>query len=180
MGDFKIRLAREADAPAILEIYAPVVQESPTSFEYEIPSLDEIKSRIRETMKRFPWLVATHADRVVGYAYASEHRVRKAYQWAVEASVYIHPDFYRQGIGKKLYLDLFERLRKQNFEQVIIGITFPNEASVKLHEVMGFKKIGVYPAIGFKFEKWHDVGWWYLPLNPNLENPRPIKPPATE
>lgn len=119
---------------------------------------------ISETLKTFPYLVATIENQVVGYAYAGSLRSRCAYSWSVEVSVYISNKFHRRGIGKALYLKLFEILKSQNVVNVFAGIALPNEASLKMHGNLGFQKIGVYKNIGFKHNKWWDVSWWQLPL----------------
>ena len=128
-------------------------------------------------MRTKPWLVWEEDGRVLGYAYASGHRARAAYQWCVEVSVYVHPDARRGGIARRLYTELFERLREQGFYNAYAGITLPNPASVGFHEAMGFRPIGVYPKIGYKFGRWHDVGWWSLRLRDDDEEPAPPKPP---
>ena len=92
-----IRFAKLADAPAILAIYAPYVTNSSITFEYTVPSVSEFSERIQIIQQQFPFLVAEEEGQLLGYAYASRHRDRIAYQWAVETSVYIHPDGQRKG-----------------------------------------------------------------------------------
>lgn len=166
-----IRPAREGDAEAIAGIYAPAVSGNATSFETDPPGPAEMARRVRETMARFPWLVCEDRGRVLGYAYASRHRDRAAYQWSVEVSVYIHPEARRTGVGRALYTSLFEVLKLQGFHNAYAGITLPNPASVGLHEAMGFTPVGTYRAIGFKMGAWHDVGWWEKTLKPHGEAP---------
>ena len=110
---------------------------------------------------------------VAGYAYAGAHHERAAYRWAANVSVYIHEDYRRSGVGRALYEALFRVMRLQGYVHVIAGITLPNEPSVRLHESLGFKLVGVYPQVGFKLREWKEVGWWQLPL---LE-PLPVNPP---
>ena len=159
-----IRIARPTDAKAVLEIYSPYITDSAVSFEISVPSQSEFESRMTETLARFPWLVLEDEGQVVGYAYASSHRSRCAYNWSVEASVYVSPDHRKKKIASRLYTALFEILKKQGVLNVYSGITLPNEASVSFHESMGFSSVGVYHKVGFKLEKWHDVGWWQLRL----------------
>lgn len=166
-----IRLARIEDAGVIQAIYAPVVNQTPTSFETTPPSIEEMGLRIEQTLKIFPWLVYEDAGEVLGYAYASQHRVRSAYQWSVDVSVYIHEQSRRQGLGRKLYTTLFELLRQQGFYNVYAGITLPNPGSVALHEAMGMKPLGIYQKVGYKLGAWHDVGWWQGQLQPYSDNP---------
>src|SRR5689334_17773469 len=107
-----IRLARTDDARAIQAIYAPVVSHTPISFETTPPSIEEMRQRIEQTLKSFPWLVYEDTGEVLGYAYAGQHHVRAAYQWSVDVSVYIHEQSRRQGVGRKLYTALFKLLRE--------------------------------------------------------------------
>lgn len=104
-------------------------------------------------------------------------RERAAYRWCVEVSVYVHAAYRGQGVGKGLYHSLFERLRAQGFINAFAGITLPNEASVGLHESLGFQPVGVYRGIGFKLGAWHDVGWWHLVLREPPKTPQEPRAP---
>jgi len=170
----KIRKIELSDAEAVSEIYAPFVSSGATSFETEAPDAPAIEKRIGEVTVQYPWLVFEAEARVLGYAYASLHRARRAYQWCVEVSVYVHESARRCGVGQALYTSLFEVLRRQGYVNVYAGITLPNPASVALHESLGFVAIGVFPRIGFKFGKWHDVMWLQLRLS---DAPTPISAP---
>jgi phosphinothricin acetyltransferase len=161
----RLRLATEDDAAQIQAIYAPIVRDTPISFELEPPSVDEMRQRIARTVPRFPWVVCVREATVLGYAYASAHRERAAYQWSVDASVYIHEAARGKGIGRALYTALFPLVARQGFFNVYAGITLPNPASVGLHEAMGFRPVGIYRAVGYKLGAWHDVGWWDLSLH---------------
>ncbi len=168
-----IRAAQIADAPAIAAIYAPYVRDTTISFESAPPTADEILARMQSTRGRYPWLVDEVDGAVRGYAYASAHRGREAYQWCAEVSVYVGDRHHRQGIARGLYDRLFEILRELGYVNAYAGITQPNPASVAFHERMGFAPIGVYRRIGFKFDAWHDVGWWSL----RLQDPEKPAPP---
>jgi L-amino acid N-acyltransferase YncA len=160
-----IRTATPNDAEAIAAIYAPVVVNTPISFELEAPSPDEMRSRIASTLQRLPWLVSLDADgRVDGYVYAGRHRERAAYQWAVDTSAYVREDARGKGVGRRLYERLFEELVALGYFQAFAGIALPNAASVGLHEAMGFEPLGVYRNVGFKMGRWRDVGWWQKTL----------------
>jgi L-amino acid N-acyltransferase YncA len=163
----------ERDAAACVEIYAPAITESGTSFEEVVPSEDEFAERIRKTQLAYPWLVMEDRGRVVGYAYASQHRVRAAYRWAVDASVYVAKSHRRAGVGRALYTELFSRLRARNIRIVCAGITLPNDASVGLHRSMGFEPVGVYRGIGDKMGAWRDVIWLELELWPATDEAPP-------
>jgi phosphinothricin acetyltransferase len=171
-----IRLATNADAEAIARIYEPIVAGTAISFEVDPPSPLEIEQRIRETLAFAPWLVeASDGGAVRGYAYASRHRERAAYRWSVDVTVYVHPDHRRQGVGRALYSALFDLLRLQGFHAAHAGITLPNASSVALHESLGFRPIGVYPAVGYKLGAWRDVGWWQLVLRDRTGEPGPLR-----
>ncbi len=170
----RIRIATREDAAAVLAIYAPFVRETGVSFEYEPPSVDQMRARIVDSLVERPWLVCERGDQVLGYAYATHHRSRIAYQWTVETSVYVSPSHHRCGVGRGLYHALLPILKLLGYWNALAGITLPNAASVGLHESLGFKPIGVYPAVGYKFGVWHDVGWWSLRLRDDAEPPRPL------
>jgi phosphinothricin acetyltransferase len=156
----EIRIARPEDAAAFLEIYAPVVRQTSISFEEEVPSEAEMGRRIEDVLPRYPWLAAVEGDDVLGYAYATTHRTRAAYRWSPEVSAYVHAGARRRGVGRALYSTLFAILEKQRFCRAFAGITLPNDPSVRLHEAVGFRPLGVFHAIGYKAGTWHDVGWW--------------------
>jgi len=170
----KIRLATEADAPAVQAIYAPIVRDTVISFEYEPPSVDEVRRRIAKTLVRYPWLICERSGDIVGYAYAGEHSERAAYRWSANVSVYVDATARRLGVGSALYRSLFALLRLQGFINVYAGIALPNPASVGLHQAMGMTPIGVYHCVGYKLGAWHDVGWWEMALCERPEQPEPV------
>jgi L-amino acid N-acyltransferase YncA len=110
------------------------------------------------------WLVAERDGQVVGYAYGGQHRSRAAYSWTVEVSAYVDRSQHRAGIGRELYLALFDELKRRNFRLMVAGITLPNDASVGFHQALGFARVGAFRNIGLKFDQWWDVGWWQLDL----------------
>ncbi len=153
-----------ADAADCAEIYAPFVRDSAVSFERDAPGASEMTERIERIAATHPWLVAQAGERVVAFAYASPHRVREAYRWTADVSVYVGHGHRRRGLGRALYAALLELLRRQGIGNACAGITLPNEASVGLHERLGFAPVGVYRRIGWKAGAWRDVGWWQLAL----------------
>jgi len=176
-----VRLADAGDAAAIAAIYAPSVTDAATSFELAPPTPHDIAGRIAATSPHAPWLVLIRAGEVAGYAYASRHRERAAYQWSVDTSVYVRADQRRTGVGRALYRVLLALLEVQGFYAVHAGITLPNPGSVALHEAVGFRRIGVEPAVGYKLGAWHDVGWWQLALRPRTGPPAaPLSVPAAQ
>lgn len=166
-----VRLATEADTAGILEIYAPYILNTSFTFETEVPSPEAFRDRILNTLKGWPWLVCELDGKVAGYAYATRHRERTAYQWSVESSIYIHDDYQRHGIGKALYTPLLELLRIQGFRNVYAVINLPNDKSVKFHEALGFKYFTTYEQVGYKLGKWKNVGWWRCILNDFSDEP---------
>ena len=155
-----IRQVCKTDAAAIQAIYAPIVENTAISFEEVAPDIEEIATRIATISSNFPYLVAEEDDAVIGYAYASQHRVRAAYRHSVDVSVYIAKSGRRRGVGRQLYEKLLAELAAQRYHAAFAGIALPNEASVGLHQAMGFVPVGIYREVRCKFGKWHDVGWW--------------------
>jgi L-amino acid N-acyltransferase YncA len=170
-----IRLATVNDAPAIAAIYRPIVESTPISFETVAPDANEMRRRIQEVLGSHVWLVCEREGAVAGYAYASSHRARAAYQWSVDTSVYVDDAFRRRGIGHALYLSLFAVLTVQGYANAFAGITLPSPASVGLHEGAGFTPLGVYRRVGYKLGAWHDVGWWQRALDLRDEEPPAIR-----
>jgi L-amino acid N-acyltransferase YncA len=169
----RIRVAREDDGASAAAIYQPFVETSVISFEAAPPDSSEMSRRIVDTVADFPWLICEIGGRAAGYAYATRHRVRAAYLWSVDTSVYVDRQYWRLGIGRGLYASLFAILAAQGFYNAYAGITLPNPASVALHEAAGFKPVGVYRRVGFKHDGWHDVGWWELTLQAHSASPQP-------
>ena len=171
-----IRLATPEDGDALAEIYRPAVTDSVISFELEAPDGEEMGRRVAKILARTPWLVCERDGTVLGYAYASPHRDRAAYQWSVDVSAYVHPDARRLGVGRALYTSLFAALAVQGFRNAYAGIALPNEASVALHTAVGFTPVGVYRGVGYKRGAWHDVAWFERPLAPHDTDPSPPRP----
>ena len=147
----KIRLATPEDAESVAAIYAPIVLETTISFEWDAPSAEDFRTRIAKTLAKYPWLVAVDgSDEVAGFVYASSHRDPPSYQWSVKE------DARGRGVGTALYTELFRQL-------------------VSLGYSVGFKPLGVYENVGFKFGAWRDVGWWQRELQPPVPHPESPK-----
>ena len=172
-----MRLATPNDAPSILDIYGPLVRDSPVSFELQPPTEEQMRGRVAKVLEAKPWIVCEVDGNVAGYAYATAFRSRPAYRWSAEVSAYVADAHRRRGVGSCLYRSLLEILRLQGYVSAYAGITLPNPASVRLHEQLGFQSIGVFRAAGYKFESWHDVGWWQRLLGPGT--PSAPTPPRT-
>jgi L-amino acid N-acyltransferase YncA len=159
-----IRPVRLEDAGAIAAIYAPYVAETVITFEYEVPDAAEIARRIAAYTPTHPWLVAERDDRVIGYAYGSPYRSRAAYAWVAESGIYLADAARGGGIGTALYEALCAALADLGYVAVLGVMTLPNTASEALHRRCGFRDVGTQPGIGFKFGRWHDVGFWQRDL----------------
>lgn len=171
-----VREADATDAETIAAIYAPYVRDTPITFEIEPPSGAEMAVRIRAVTTSHPWLVCVEGARPLGYAYASRHRDRAAYQWSVDVAVYVDGGAHRRGIGRALYAALLPLVAAQGFRNAYAGIALPNPASVGLHEAIGFTPVGIYRGVGFKLGAWHDVGWWALAFGGGADPPPPPRP----
>ena len=155
----RIRSATEADAPALLAIYRPFVENTIISFETQTPTIDEFGARIAKALSGWAWLVAEEEGRCIGYAYGSMHRERAAYRWSVETSAYVLPQHHRRGIARTLYSQLIQALKLKGYCNAYAGVTLPNDASIAFHRSVGFEPIGVFRSVGRKFGAWHDVAW---------------------
>ncbi|MBA2308425.1 MAG: N-acetyltransferase [Pseudonocardiales bacterium] len=161
--DVIVRTAGPADATGIAAVYAPVVEQTVISFEETAPDADELARRML-ARPRLPWLVGELRGRVVGFAYASQHRQRAAYRWSADCSIYLDAGARGKGLGRALYERLFAEVRELGYVSLFAGVALPNEASVGLHEALGFTPVGVYRQVGHKQGAWIDVGWWQLSL----------------
>jgi L-amino acid N-acyltransferase YncA len=153
-----VRAAREDDVPAVTQIYAHHVLHGPASFELDPPDAAEMARRYAQVLSLgLPYLVAETDGRVSGYAYAAPYRARPAYRFTVEDSVYIHPDCIGNGIGSALLPVLIAACEKLGCRQMIAVIgDSQNFASIRLHEKFGFTRVGLLPAVGYKFGRWVD------------------------
>jgi len=160
-NQLEIRGASPADSPEIADIYNHYIRQAVVTFEEEAVSADIIAARIQEVQSyQLPWLAAELDGRIIGYAYASKWHGRYAYRFSTETTVYVSPAHIGQGIGYKLYSELLSALKSKGIHAAIGGIALPNPASVGLHEKMGFVKVAHFKEVGFKFERWIDVGYW--------------------
>lgn len=154
-----IRLAKRSDAAALLAIYAPYVENTAITFEYEVPTIEDFANRIEKTLGKHPYLVAEEDGLILGYAYASTYYARAAYDWAVELSVYVSQDARGKGVGSKLYDELEGLLDQMGYMHFLACISLPNEDSLAFHAKRGYQQVAHFPKIGYKFERWHDIVW---------------------
>ena len=159
--ELTVRSARPEDALQVSEIYNHYIQTSTITFEEEPVSAAEMAARILEIQSlSYPWLVATAANDVLGYAYAGKWKVRAAYKHASEITVYVRPGQERSGVGSALYQQLLPALKAGGVRAAIGGVALPNDARVRLHEKFGFEKCAHFKEVGFKFNRWIDVAYW--------------------
>ncbi len=173
-----IRIADEADAAAMLAIYAPYVRDTAISFETEPRPEGEFRRRVGRVLEAGLWSACEGPHGIGGYAYGNLVHPRRAYQWTVEGTVYVHRDHRREGIGVGLYTSLLGCLTLQGFRSAVGAIALPNPASVALHERLGFTPAAVLRAVGYKHGRWHDVGWWQCALGEPEPSPAPPRPPG--
>lgn len=173
---FKIRKADSSDAGALLGIYRPYVTDTPITFEFEPPSLEEFKNRMLQIMTRYPYLVAESDERIGGYCYASQFKNRDAYDWSVETTIYISPEFKGMGIGRKLYEKLEEILARQGILNLNACIAYPHQESVAFHEKMGFQTVAHFHKCGYKLGAWYDMVWMEKMIGEHRDQPKQITP----
>ncbi|MBL4655842.1 MAG: N-acetyltransferase [Bacteroidia bacterium] len=160
-----IRPAESEDANEISEIYNYYILNTTVTLEETPVGVVAMRERIQYSTSKFPWMVYEKAGQVSGYAYASEWKSRCSYKHSVESTVYLRQGEMKKGVGSMLYIELIKQLRNLEFHAVIGGIALPNEASIGLHEKLGFEKVAHFKEVGYKFEKWIDVGYWELIIN---------------
>lgn len=155
----------EDDAEQILRIYKPFIENSPITFETEVPSARNFARRLSSIQTHHPFLVCQVNSKIVGYAYASVFRTRSAYDWCKELSVYVEQEYRGRQIAHALYSCCIDILKEQGICQLLGGIALPNDASIAFHEKLGFKHAGTLAKVGYKFNKWWDVGFWELSIS---------------
>ena len=181
--DIHIRVARESDAAALRNIYAPYVERTAVSFEYEAPDVAAFWERIRHVQERYPYLVAESNGELLGYAYAGSFHTREAYSWSAEASIYLRMDCRRMGIGSALYRALESALKAMGVRRLYASIAVPDEPdehltldSVRFHAAMGYHTVGEFQHCGWKFGRWYSTVWMEKVLDPDTSAPSPLKP----
>lgn len=168
-----IRIATQADIPAMLAIYGPYVENTAYSFEYTVPTVEDFTARFQSYTQQLPWLVWEEDGQVLGYAYGSLPFTRAAYAWCGEVSIYLAPEVQGRGIGRALYAALEEIMWRQGYRVIYSLITTENKGSRIFHEKLGYTQTGVFPNCGYKFGRWLGIVWMEkrsntveLPTNP--------------
>jgi phosphinothricin acetyltransferase len=171
----KVELATRGDVEAILDISNAAAVESVANLATSPEPLDQWLAAFDRDHAAYPWLTATERGELLGFAKAGPHRTRDAYAWTAEVSVYVKPSSHRRGVARALYGKLLPLLRTQGFATLIAGISQPNEASVALHESLGFERCAVFTRAGYKWGAWRDVGYWQLHLRAGDAPPAPLQ-----
>ncbi len=180
--DIRIRIASEADTEQILAVYAPYVEHTAITFEYEVPSAEEFSGRIRHVLQKYPYLAAEAGGEILGYAYVGAFNPRAAYDWAAETSIYVKMDQKRHGIGSRLYRSLENILREQGILNLNACIGYPEAEdeyltwdSVKFHTKMGYRMVGEFQKCGYKFGRWYDMVWMEKQIGEHPAHPAPVR-----
>jgi len=157
-----IRNVNPDDAAQVAEIYNYYIKNTHQTFETEVLSPDEMRERIEEIRADYPYLVAEEDGEIYGYAYAAQFKMRQAYEFSAEVSIYVKADAKQRGIGTQLYEKLFAQLQETDIHALIAGISLPNDGSIRFHEKLGFTKVAHFREVGYKLGRWVDVGYWEL------------------
>jgi L-amino acid N-acyltransferase YncA len=162
----KIQIASAEDTEELLAIYAPYVEKTAITFEYDVPSVEEFKGRITHVLQRFPYLKAVENGKILGYAYVSPFKERAAYDWAVETSIYVDENVKHKGVGKKLHQALEAVLKEQGILNMEACIGYPEKEdeyldknSAQFHAHMGYRMVGEFKKCGYKFDRWYNMVW---------------------
>ncbi len=175
MSPVVFRRVAEQDAADVLAVYAPYITNTVITFEYEVPSVDEFRNRIRTISADYPYFVCEVEGQIVGYAYAHRHMERAAYQWNAELSIYINQEFTHKGLGKVMYATLIRLLQLQGVRHAYGCVTFPNEKSQQMHEALDFALLGVFPKAGYKMGEWRSIAWYGKEILPLDASPEPFR-----
>ena len=180
----QIRVATAEDAESIQRIYAPYVEKTAVTFDYDVPGIEDFQRRIINTLKEYPYLVAVEQEEIIGYAYASSFHERAAYRHTAEVSIYLDEKWHKKGAGKQLYQELESRLIQQNVFILYACITTTEriddenltDASVCFHEKMGYTLVGKHNLCGYKFNKWYSVVWMEKLIADRMDRPDAFVP----
>jgi len=157
-----IRNVNPNDAAQIAEIYNYYIKNTHQTFETEALSAEDMRERIIEFSENYPYVVAEEDGRIYGYAFATQFKMRQAYEFSAEVSIYVNANEKQKGMGSLLYERLFEELRQTDIHALVAGISLPNDGSVRFHEKLGFEKVAHFKQVGYKLGRWVDVGYWEL------------------
>lgn len=178
-----IRPASVSDAEALLQIYRYYVQHTAITFEYDVPSIEEFRSRISHTLERYPYLAAVQGESILGYAYAGPLKARAAYDWSVETTIYLARDAQKCGVGRMLYQALEDALRDMGIRNLYACIAYPKtedeyltKNSAQFHAHLGYTTVGTFHSCGYKFGRWYDMIWMEKLIGAHEANQPPVQP----
>lgn len=178
-----IRVASPEDASEILKIYAPYVEHTVITFEYEVPGLDEFRGRMEHTLKKYPYIAAEQNGVILGYAYTGAFVGRSAYDWAAETTIYLKENCRKMGIGGRLYQALEDISRAQNIINLNACIGYPEtedeyltKNSAEFHAHLGYRMVGTFRQCGYKFGRWYDMVWMEKMLGEHPDRPAAVIP----
>ncbi len=181
-NNIRIRTAELADAEELLAIYAPYVEQTAITFEYEVPSLEQFRQRMEHILGKYPYLAAEKDGKILGYAYASAFKERAAYDWAVETSIYVAQDAKRMGVGKRLHTALEQALKEQGILNMNACIGVPRgedpyltNNSQEFHDHLGYRLVGRFYQCGYKFDRWYDMIWMEKMIGDHGSGQPPVK-----
>lgn len=182
-AEIKTRIATPADAAALLAIYAPYVEHTAITFEYTVPTLEDFTDRIRNVLKKYPYLVAEQDGIILGYAYVGTFHDRAAYDWAVETSIYVDQNRKHMGIGRILHDALEQILKAQGILNLNACIACPAGAddeyltrnSIQFHEHLGYRLVGEFNQCGYKFNRWYNMVWMEKLIGEHTVDQAPVK-----
>ena len=179
--EMKIRIAKEEDAEAMLAIYAPYIEHTVITYEYDVPTVEEFRGRIRHVLERYPYLVAELNGEICGYAYASAFHDRPAGGWNVETSIYVDQNKKGIGIGTALYDKLEKILKRQNILNMNACIActeiedeYLTNASIRYHEHLGYRMVGWFTNCGYKFHRWYNLAWMEKEIGEHVADQPPV------
>ena len=181
--EIQIRTASVSDAEELLGIYAPYVEKTAISFEWDVPAVSEFRRRIENTLKKYPYLVAEKDGEILGYAYTGPFVGRAAYDWAAEVSIYVKEDKRKTGVGRRLYQALEAVSQAQNILNLNACIGYPDEDdehltknSVQFHGHLGYEMVGKFHKCGYKFGRWYHMVWMEKIIGVHEDVPAPVIP----
>jgi len=183
MSKIMIRTAKEEDAERLLEIYAPYVTDTAITFEYEVPTINEFRQRISNTLKKYPYLVAEDENgNLMGYAYAGAFKGRAAYDWAVETSIYVKQGEAGKGLGRLLHDVLQKELQQMGILNMCACISAPRgtdpyltDNSIQFHSHLGYRMVGHFMQCGYKFNRWYDMVWMEKHIGEHTGKVEPVR-----
>ena len=172
----RVREALAEDMSPVSDLVNHFIETSWFNFRNQPQTTVEWLAEWERYSRDYPWLIAETGDEIVGVAYAAPFKLREAYRWCAEVTIYVSPAHHKKGVGRALYEKLIPILQQRGFHSVVALVALPNPPSVALHEAFGFVPAGRLQDAGFKMGEWHDIGFWQLVLTESSAPPRATRP----